>query len=1128
MRKYGRDNYIKLDDIDIDTIERIEFRKDEGEEPCAVVYHVYKHKGTFITEISIEKAEEYLEENDELIHSYSFNGSSVSKNTFYSLLKKEKDSDVSEEDEEETKKMGTVSKTEAEKKAFADEILKNIHKQQSEEEKGSDSSEEDEEKPKKMGTVSKTDAEKKAFADEILKNIHKQQYEEEMNRYNRETEEKEEKKDEEEIIIDLSSEEDEKNIPAEDTQNDIDEEDAQNDIDAEDAQNDIDEEDAQNDIDEEDTKLYVDVEFPSKIDSEVVRPISVQQEEPKRYSSLLDNPELATLIDNTWGNVKPTAKKEDTIISAKEQVSEPKVKKNNNDLTIRALWNTVGTSPEESSMEDEEVQLFHKIIGSDGEKKVNPSEESKPVEDKTSGKKINGIIIYSAINRENKIVNRAMVIYEGGVIRNVSEEIFTDMIAKEAHQRGYSDYNKLVEEGFVVFTTVNNLVRDWDKYFGDDSRVYPTSTPKKTNEPISIDPKKSNEPRSADTKKTDETIKIDPIQVQRKDEVKKDNKNDKKNTNSNNNSAKPSKPIAPVPINATNKNTANNTKNSNAAANSNTSNNSTNNTNSNTNTKNNTPTPATTSSCKNTKKQGILSRIGCFFKRHIAATVAVITAGIIALTVGLTHKSSKNEKDELNPSQSYSQMDDNNNNSNNNNNTQDVKDKTQALNSLKNVNNLRYEFLDRVGGATEKYNTEFANQYYEAAKGSKLAHSFDETESEYLAYNNFSDEELSVILGNDKLDSKTLAKNFNSAIKVDGQLHNLQTHTVNRDNLFKTQEGRDFYKKYSDLFTSLNKSTVNETKVQKLEKFYDMLREDFDFSTVPSEEESYKLSILEYISAVNNINVNTDIENELTSTEKAYFEKLNDVAETKLQNIATKQNSKSVNVSDANLQVSEYRELVEEYLKSQKAYNLTNRDVSNYDSYKAHTNINVAVKEEEREITTSNTNNNTNNNTDNNNYSNYDNNSYIYDDNSNYSDYTDDEVELIVGDEENTDEVELFIGDEDTNNSESIKIETNDGQSGELVIDTENGTAEIYLDDFVEDEYASSTTTDSKTVYSDGVLNEDGSLSDNYKESSNGEGAVSQDTELPDPNKISDEQLEAMMLAMNGSDEYEAPKVLKL
>ena len=386
MRKYERERNIKLDDIDIDTIERIEFRKDEGKEPCAVVYHVYKHRGTFITEISIEKAEEYLEENDELLHSYSFNGSSVSKNTFYSLLKKEKDSDVSEEDEEETKKIGTVSKTEAEKKAFADEILKNIHKQQ---------------------------------------------FEEEMSRYNRETEEKEEPKANEEIIINPSVEEDEEVISS----NSIDEE-----------------------QDEKEKGLYVDVEFPARKDSEVVRTVPVQQENPKRYGSLLDNDELAELINDTWGNA--SAKKEDTIVPTNENVSKPKANKNANDLTLRALWNTVGTSPEESSMEDEEVQLFHKIIGSDGEKKADTSKESKPVEDKTNGKKINGIIIYSAINRENKIVNRAMVIYEGGVIRNVSEEIFTDMIAKEARQRGYSDYNKLVEEGFVVFTTVKTIYFD--------------------------------------------------------------------------------------------------------------------------------------------------------------------------------------------------------------------------------------------------------------------------------------------------------------------------------------------------------------------------------------------------------------------------------------------------------------------------------------------------------------------------------------------------------------------------------------------------------------------------------------------------------------------------------------------
>jgi len=141
----------------------------------------------------------------------------------------------------------------------------------------------------------------------------------------------------------------------------------------------------------------------------------------------------------------------------------------------------------------------------------------------------------------------------------------------------------------------------------------------------------------------------------------------------------------------------------------------------------------------------------------------------------------------------------------------------------------------------------------------------------------------------------------------------------------------------------------------------------------------------------------------------------------------------------------------------------------------------------------------------------------------------DDETELTIGDQE----TELFIGDDYTS---TYTIETEQGTS-ELTIDTENNTAEIVLDDFVNDnseisldDFSTQTTeeTESYTVYIDGVLDENGNLPDYYKSTTSSYGAVSKDKELPDPNSITDEQLEAMMSAQDNSDTIETPKVLKL
>ena len=48
-----KDMFIDLDNIDVETIERIEFKYETGKEPYAIVYHVYKHRGTFLTKVSV-------------------------------------------------------------------------------------------------------------------------------------------------------------------------------------------------------------------------------------------------------------------------------------------------------------------------------------------------------------------------------------------------------------------------------------------------------------------------------------------------------------------------------------------------------------------------------------------------------------------------------------------------------------------------------------------------------------------------------------------------------------------------------------------------------------------------------------------------------------------------------------------------------------------------------------------------------------------------------------------------------------------------------------------------------------------------------------------------------------------
>ena len=391
--------FIDLDNIDVETIERIEFKYEKGN-AYAIVYHVYKHRGTFLTKVSIEEAEKYLEEDEDLLRSYSYNGTSVSREQYYMLIS-EAESNVKNEVSEEKV---VVGKTEEEKKKISDEISKNMQQKI------------EEEMPKKL-------KETNVKVGEII--------------------------------------------------------------------------------------FMADVKFRD-------------------------------LVDKAWGikeeNIQAT-------VSDKKSKDE-KISKDTLNLMTSNLWNSaISGSPEEMDNDDP----------------LNENKEKKEViaKDET---KLTGVVVYTAINRENKIVNRAMMIYSDGTIKNVNEKIFTDEIAKEARNRGYSDYNKLVDDKFLIFTTVEQMVRDWDKYFGEDTKAV----------------KNKDTYTTASVPITSNAAKKQPVTTV--------------NTNANTN------------------------------------------TNTNTNTKGATKSSSKANKTTKAKKQGVFSRVGGFLKRHIGAVVAVLAAGVLAIT----------------------------------------------------------------------------------------------------------------------------------------------------------------------------------------------------------------------------------------------------------------------------------------------------------------------------------------------------------------------------------------------------------------------------------------------------------------------------------------------------------------
>ncbi len=124
-----------------------------------------------------------------------------------------------------------------------------------------------------------------------------------------------------------------------------------------------------------------------------------------------------------------------------------------NNLSIINIWNE-GISQNDYSMENS----FNGV----------ESNTKKPPMKELPKRKINNIIIYTSISRENEIKNRALLIYNDGTIKNVNENIFTKELAKIAKERKVDSYIELEKQGILKFTTVKALAKNWDNYFEND------------------------------------------------------------------------------------------------------------------------------------------------------------------------------------------------------------------------------------------------------------------------------------------------------------------------------------------------------------------------------------------------------------------------------------------------------------------------------------------------------------------------------------------------------------------------------------------------------------------------------------------------------------------------------------
>lgn len=281
---------------------------------------------------------------------------------------------------------------------------------------------------------------------------------------------------------------------------------------------------------------------------------------------------------------------------------------------------------------------------------------------------------------------------------------------------------------------------------------------------------------------------------------------------------------------------------------------------------------------KKQEKTGFFTKLKNFAKKPIVVLAAFTTAVVLACTgiigklvskINEKYKEPTKSSDGILPGQSA--IEDNNQDNINNN----VEIKNNQFNKLLNEcagNVNRQNAMEKIGLYSEKYN----NHEIVKENSKELSHSFDELLAQYLIYNDINSTTFSNIIGKYNLNPTEFSKNLKNSIEEDAKIHLKQTNSINKDIIIESQAGKAFYKKYENLFITMNSSSNKDDKLMCATKFYNDVREDLpgmennDYTNV----KNYMYIIEEFRIAMESSDI--DVSNKFTEQESKYIQNILD------------------------------------------------------------------------------------------------------------------------------------------------------------------------------------------------------------------------------------------------------------
>lgn len=252
------------------------------------------------------------------------------------------------------------------------------------------------------------------------------------------------------------------------------------------------------------------------------------------------------------------------------------------------------------------------------------------------------------------------------------------------------------------------------------------------------------------------------------------------------------------------------------------------------------------------------------------------------------------------------------------------------------LNDSKKAAINSVWTFINYYNNTFASKHI-CSDGTRLALSWDEVMIDYLVYNNISEEEAVQIFDDCNLDSNVLKSAYTSSVDQAVLAYTVITEPTFKEDLIKSEEGKEFYKKYEDMIIRFNNSGDDlETKEKIAQEFYTEVHTDFLNGSVISATENYKLAVLPIIKAFNQLTEKIDCDNKIDEANLVNIENLINVnfVSAYIDSICTAVNNKNSMITNDECGYTEIEDMAIEELSDANIYNLDNRNISNSVEYK--------------------------------------------------------------------------------------------------------------------------------------------------------------------------------------------------